>query len=128
MRYAATHALLPGGWSERVVIDVDDAGVIRSVERGNEAFDERLTGPVVPAMPNVHSHAFQRALAGRTGRPSPDRNDSFWSWREAMYASLERLDPDEFQRGFLGWIEALHEATERQVIAIDGCDECGANP
>jgi predicted transposase YbfD/YdcC len=33
---------------------------------------------------------------------------------------FERLDPDEFQRGFLGWIEALHEATERQVIAIDG--------
>jgi len=33
---------------------------------------------------------------------------------------FERLDPDQFQRGFLGWIEALHEATERQVIAIDG--------
>src|SRR6476620_6374866 len=33
---------------------------------------------------------------------------------------FERLDPEEFQRGFLGWIEALHEATERQVIAIDG--------
>src|SRR3954447_20511510 len=33
---------------------------------------------------------------------------------------FERLDPDEFQRGFLGWIEALHEATERQGIAIDG--------
>jgi predicted transposase YbfD/YdcC len=33
---------------------------------------------------------------------------------------FERLDPDEFQKGFLGWIEALHEATERQVIAIDG--------
>jgi formimidoylglutamate deiminase len=97
VRYAAAHALLPGGWSERVVIDVDDAGVIRSVERGTEACDERLTGPVVPAMPNVHSHAFQRALAGRTGRPSPDRNDSFWSWREAMYASLERLDPDAFE-------------------------------
>jgi len=33
---------------------------------------------------------------------------------------FERLDPEEFQRGFLGWIEALHEATERQVVAIDG--------
>ena len=48
-------------------------------------------------MPNVHSHAFQRAIAGRTGRSSPDRNDSFWSWREAMYASLERMDPDAFE-------------------------------
>ena len=33
---------------------------------------------------------------------------------------FERLDPEEFQRGFLGWVEALHEATGRQVIAIDG--------
>jgi hypothetical protein len=33
---------------------------------------------------------------------------------------FERFDADEFQRGFLGWIEALHESTERQVIAIDG--------
>src|SRR4028118_2233539 len=33
---------------------------------------------------------------------------------------FERLDPDEFQKGFLGWVGALHEATERQVIAIDG--------
>jgi formimidoylglutamate deiminase len=97
VRYATAHALLPGGWAERVVIDVDDAGFIRSVTPDSEACDERLGGAVVPAMPNVHSHAFQRAMAGRTGRPSADRNDTFWSWREAMYASLERLDPDSFE-------------------------------
>jgi formimidoylglutamate deiminase len=97
MRYAAARALLPAGWAERVVIDVDEAGVIRSVTTGAEACDERLAGAVVPAMPNVHSHAFQRAIAGRTGRRSPDRTDSFWSWREAMYASLARLDPDAFE-------------------------------
>ena len=62
-----------------------------------DARAEALAGPVVPAMPNLHSHAFQRAIAGRTGRASADRNDSFWSWREAMYASLERLDPDAFE-------------------------------
>ena len=98
MKYAASHALLPGGWAERVVIDVDDSGVIRAVTaRAEDPGAERLAGPVVPAMPNVHSHAFQRAMAGRTGRPSPDRKDSFWSWREAMYASLERLAPDTFE-------------------------------
>jgi len=97
MRYAAAHALLPGGWAERVVIDVDDHGLIRSVTSNADASDERLSGPVVPAMPNVHSHAFQRAIAGRTGGPSADRDDSFWSWRAAMYASLERLDPDTFE-------------------------------
>jgi predicted transposase YbfD/YdcC len=40
--------------------------------------------------------------------------------RDTSRRLFERLDPAEFQRGFLGWIEALHEATERQVIAIDG--------
>src|SRR4051812_19055379 len=39
---------------------------------------------------------------------------------ETFRRLFERLDPDQFQRGFLGWVEALHEATERQVIAIDG--------
>jgi formimidoylglutamate deiminase len=52
---------------------------------------------VIPALPNAHSHAFHLGVAGRTGRPSPDRKDSFWSWREAMYASLERLDPEAFE-------------------------------
>jgi formimidoylglutamate deiminase len=90
--------LLPRGWAENVAIDVDDAGVIRSVTtNARDARAEALAGPVVPAMPNLHSHAFQRAIAGRTGRASADRNDSFWSWREAMYASLERLDPDAFE-------------------------------
>jgi formimidoylglutamate deiminase len=98
MRYVAAQALLPRGWAENVAIDVDDAGVIRSVTtNASDARAEALAGPVVPAMPNLHSHAFQRAIAGRTGRASADRNDSFWSWREAMYASLERLDPDAFE-------------------------------
>src|SRR5947199_142686 len=56
----------------------------------------RCAGPVVPAMANVHSHAFQRALAGRTGHASPAHDDSFWTWREAMYAFLARVDADVF--------------------------------
>ncbi|MFO1302698.1 MAG: formimidoylglutamate deiminase [Burkholderiales bacterium] len=98
MKWFAPHALLPGGWAERAVIEVDDAGTIVSVTanaRGDDA--ETLRGPVVPAMPNAHSHAFQRAIAGRTGRPSQDRDDSFWSWRSAMYAFLDHLDPDGFE-------------------------------
>ena len=98
MKYVAPHALLPDGWAERVVIDVDDEGTIRSATSGGSAAGaEALAGPVVPAMPNVHSHAFQRAIAGRTGRASPGRDDSFWSWRQAMYAFLDRLDPDGFE-------------------------------
>jgi formimidoylglutamate deiminase len=48
-------------------------------------------------MPNVHSHAFQRALAGRTGRVAPGNDDSFWTWRQAMYRFLDRVDADAFE-------------------------------
>ena len=48
-------------------------------------------------MPNVHSHAFQRALAGRTGRVDPGNDDSFWTWRQAMYGFLDRVDADAFE-------------------------------
>mgnify|MGYP001274408187 CR=1 FL=1 len=98
MRLRAASALLPEGWARDVAIDVDDAGVITAVASAVPGEDgERLAGPVVPAMPNVHSHAFQRALAGRTGHPSTDRDDTFWSWRQAMYAFLDHLDADAIE-------------------------------
>jgi len=91
------HALLPEGWARDVAIDIDGAGVIVGVESGIEAAGLRLNGAVVPAMPNLHSHAFQRALAGRTGHVAPGHDDSFWTWRQAMYASLDRIDGDAFE-------------------------------
>jgi formimidoylglutamate deiminase len=53
----------------------------------------------IPAMPNVHSHAFQRALRGVGERPAPAAHaaDDFWSWREAMYAVAGGLDPDSMR-------------------------------
>ena len=51
----------------------------------------------MPGMPNLHSHAFQRALAGRTGRGRSADGDSFWTWRQAMYAFLDRVDADAFE-------------------------------
>ena len=50
----------------------------------------------VPGMPNVHSHAFQRAMAGLTEIAGPGE-DSFWTWRELMYRFLERLGPDDIE-------------------------------
>ena len=98
MRLFAPSALLPDGWSDAVAIDVDGAGTIVAVEAGARAdAREVLAGPVVPAMPNAHSHAFQRALAGRTGRTAPGSDDSFWTWRQAMYAFLDRVDADAFE-------------------------------
>lgn len=94
----APAALLDDGWETDVTISVDAAGLIAGVERNAVgAADERLKGPVVPAMSNLHSHAFQRAIAGRTGLASPAHDDTFWTWREAMYAAVDRLDADAFE-------------------------------
>jgi formimidoylglutamate deiminase len=74
-------------------VSVDGAGWITSVEPDVTPRGARhVAGIAVPGVPNVHSHAFQRALAGLTERGSTE-GDSFWAWRERMYAFLERLDP-----------------------------------
>ena len=98
MKYFAPSALLPEGWETAVAIDVDEAGDIVDVEPNARADGcEILHGPVVPAMPNLHSHAFQRALAGRTGQAAPGNEDNFWTWRQMLYAFLDRIDAEAFE-------------------------------
>ncbi len=98
LRIAATAALLPDGWARNVVFDIGDDGVLAKIECDVEAQGlEQVAGPVIPAMPNLHSHAFQRALAGRTGRNSPAHDDSFWTWRQSMYTFLGHVDADAFE-------------------------------
>lgn len=91
--YFAADALLPGGWARNVRIDVHASGDIAAVTPGVGAEDaERLAGPLLPGMPNLHSHAFQRAMAGLAEvRGATD--DDFWSWRELMYQFAGRLAP-----------------------------------
>jgi len=97
MRLFAADALLPQGWVRDVLLEIDAAGHFVAVASGVACGDaERAAGPVIAGMPNVHSHAFQRALAGRTGRAQPG-GDSFWTWREAMYTFLDRVDADAFE-------------------------------
>ena len=55
---------------------------------------ERVAGWTVPGVPNVHSHSFQRGLAGLAEGPGPG---SFWSWREVMYGFLEQMTPDDVE-------------------------------
>ena len=68
-----------------------------------------MTAPraTVAAMPNAHSHAFQRGLRGRAERLAPDRDD-FWSWRTEMYRLAGELDPDSMR--------ATAEATYREMV------------
>lgn len=87
-------AFLPSGWAEDVRLSIDGAGWITAVDAsGRPDGATRVPGVAVPGVPNVHSHVFQRALVGLTERGSPS-GDSFWSWRDRMYAFLRTLDPD----------------------------------
>jgi len=88
-------ALTPDGWQRDVVVRIDH-GVIFSVEEPGDGEAQRVSGVVLPGLPNLHSHAFQRAMAGLTERRGSDA-DSFWTWREAMYRFVERLGPDELE-------------------------------
>ncbi|MEG9307963.1 formimidoylglutamate deiminase [Klebsiella pneumoniae] len=54
----------------------------------------RLSGPVIPGMPNLHSHAFQRVMAG-LAEVAGNPQDSFWTWRDLMYRTVQRLTPDQ---------------------------------
>lgn len=96
--YFAAKALLPQGWENNVKISVSAQGIITSVE-SNTVADEhsiRLNGLLVPGMPNLHSHAFQRAMAGLTevvGNPA----DSFWTWRELMYRLVDKITPQQLE-------------------------------
>jgi len=87
------HAVLPGGVRRSVRV-VTDRGRILDVrpEEQAEPGDTRLAGVVLPGLANGHSHAFHRALRGRTH----DDGGNFWTWREAMYAVTHRLDPETY--------------------------------
>jgi len=86
----AEQALLPDGWAQDVLLEVDGRGDLVRIMRGAEAGEAtRLAGPVLPGMPNLHSHAFQRAMAGLAEHvdEGASRDDSFWTWREGCTAS-----------------------------------------
>src|SRR3989344_2804346 len=90
------HALLPDGWAERVRIETA-SGAISAIAAGADpqAGDAR-GGIAAPGLPNLHSHAFQRAMAGLTELRGPE-GDSFWTWRELMYRFVADLTPDDVE-------------------------------
>ena len=83
-RLFAPRALTPSGWAENVSLAWSSEGTLIEVTTDSAQNGQpRAAGPVMPGMPNLHSHAFQRAMAGLTEyMAKPD--DSFWSWRELM--------------------------------------------
>ncbi len=89
-------ALLPQGWAAKVRITATN-GHIEHVAIGvSPAAGDERHALAVPGLPNLHSHAFQRALAGLTERRGRQA-DSFWSWRELMYRFIERVDAEQLE-------------------------------
>jgi len=98
--YHAPAALLPSGWAAGVRLEVGEGGDILAVTSGGDAAPggavQRLGGPIVPGMPNLHSHAFQRAMAG-LAEVAGAGDDSFWTWREVMYGFVGKLAPEQVE-------------------------------
>ena len=100
-RLFAEQALLPDGWARDVLFEIDADGnlsavTVDSADGGRDVPVERAAGPVVPGLPNLHSHAFQRAMAG-LAEQAANPEDSFWTWRELMYRFVDRLDPPQIE-------------------------------
>ena len=97
-------ALLPEGWVRNARVSVGDDGVIGRIDipaaaaagEGGDAGAEQIRGFVIPGMSNAHSHAFQRGMAGNT-EFRLSAQDSFWTWRQAMYALANRIAPEDLK-------------------------------
>ncbi len=106
-------ALLPEGWAGNVRITVRD-GLCAAIETevAPAPQDERH-GLAIPGLPNLHSHAFQRGMAGLAERRGPS-SDSFWTWREIMYRFVDRIGPAELQAiAALAYVEMLETGFTR---------------
>lgn len=92
----AKRALLPQGWSHNVRICVS-SGRITAIDCDTFAQSgDHAVATLLPALSNLHSHTFQRAMAGMTEYRTAGR-DSFWTWRDLMYRFVGRLTPDQVQ-------------------------------
>ncbi|MEO8062443.1 MAG: formimidoylglutamate deiminase [Pseudomonadota bacterium] len=91
-----TAALLPDGWAANVRVEIAHGRFV-SVQRDarSQPGDEPVS-LALPGMSNVHSHGFQRGMAGLTEYRGPDA-DNFWSWRELMYRFVQRMTPDDLE-------------------------------
>ena len=94
----AKDALLPTGWRRNVLLRWDDAGRLTQVQPDAAATPDVpvCAGPLIPGMPNLHSHAFQRAFGGLTEFRGAAQ-DSFWSWRTLMYRFAAQISPAQVE-------------------------------
>ncbi|MFT4935929.1 MAG: formimidoylglutamate deiminase [Pseudoalteromonas distincta] len=106
-------ALLPGGWARNVRLSLADGRIARVAVGAEPAAEDERGGIALPGLPNLHSHTFQRAMAGLTEARGATA-DSFWSWRELMYRFVGRLEPDDVEAiAALAFLEMLETGFTR---------------
>ena len=88
------------GWVAPAFVTTDERGIIKEISQTapqENSSLEVVNGFALPGFQNAHSHAFQYVIAGMAERHGVDAVDDFWTWREAMYATALRMDPDQMQ-------------------------------
>ena len=107
----ARDALLPTGWARDVLLQWDDTGCLCAVVPASAppAGVAVAAGPVLPGMPNLHSHAFQRAFGGLTEFRG-QAQDSFWTWRSLMYRFAAAITPQQLEAIATGLYVEMLEA------------------
>jgi formimidoylglutamate deiminase len=107
-RIHAERALLPDGWAQEVAVAIEDGRIAEVTPCAVPDAGEHGAEILLPAPANLHSHAFQRAMAGMTEARGPEGRDSFWTWRELMYRFLDRLGPEDVEAiAALAYVEML---------------------
>jgi len=121
------------GWVRDVRVAVDDRGHIESVAVGvTPQHGDVLLQALLPGVPNLHSHSFQRAIIGRTERSGPAGED-FWTWRTQMYRTALSLTPEALEalayRSFVEMLEAGYTSVcEFHYLHQDGAGQAYADP
>lgn len=107
----AAHALLPKGWAREVLLSWNEQGFLTDVKAQCvcPAGTPQAAGPLLPGMPNLHSHAFQRAMGGLTEYRGAAQ-DSFWSWRSLMYRYAAAITPEQLEAIATGLYVEMLEA------------------
>jgi formimidoylglutamate deiminase len=106
-------ALLPDGWARDVRLTIAHGRFAKLERNAGPQKGEELAEVVLPGMSNVHSHGFQRGMAGLTEYRGPDA-DNFWSWRELMYRFVGRMTPEDLEAiTSLAYVEMLENGFTR---------------
>lgn len=99
-RLQVEHLHRPTGWASPGYLEIGHDGLITGVHAVAPVRwqpDEHVEGFVIPGIPDLHSHAFHRAIAGRTECRQPGGQDDLWTWRRAMYDFATKVGPDELR-------------------------------